>query len=97
MMLPRSLVEFLDYMKHHYGAGFNVVPTPLGYNCFGEYYTPSGQVISITIRLTKKSQKISVYDSMRRLLYANSCPVGDSLLKDMNLLRLFQRSVVYSG
>lgn len=92
MIDTRNLFEFVDYMRTHFKAGFNSIPTPNGMKVVGEYCTYAGQVMSVVIDVGRTRASLRIFDSARRLVYNTTSTTG-KFHSNPRLLSFLQRSM----
>lgn len=88
---PQDVYLFVNSMRQNYNAGFIEQPLQNGVRLTGEYYTHSGQLLTITFAVTYAKVETKIYDSARRLIF------NDSTTKNINhntrLIQFIQRSI----
>lgn len=72
MINPQDVYQFCEQMRFNYNAGFFQTPIHNGVKITGEYYTRSGQLLSMVITMYSNKVEIRVYDSAKRMIFTET-------------------------
>lgn len=64
-----EVYKFCDVLTNRFNIGFIEKPMYGGVRFIGEYYTRRGQIMTLTIDVTRIKVSIKIYDTMRRLVF----------------------------
>lgn len=92
MINPQHVFEYCNYLKLQYNAGFVQRPTHAGFKIIGEYYTHSGQLLSIEFSVFSDKVETRVYNASKRCIF-NAKTTSD-IRQFTRLDKFIQKSVV---
>jgi hypothetical protein len=88
----QQVYEFCSVLKSRYGAGFTQNPMHRGLKIVGEYYTHSGQLLSLVLTVYQNKVETKIYDSAKRLIFNDSATGNINM--NMRLIQFIQSSLV---
>lgn len=91
MINPQHVFNFCTDLRTRYGAGFIQNPMPNGFKVMGEYYTYSGQVLTIALTVSSEKVEIKIYDSSKRLIFSNLSK--ENINMNERVINFIQKSV----
>ena len=89
MVNLKEVSNFCTMVSHNFGARFNSTRTMRGVNVVGEFYTRTGQHITLMLDVDQNSIKTKVYNPQRRLIYNDSTK---SIMSNNALLGFLQKT-----
>lgn len=92
MVNMQHVYEFCNYMRANYGAGFTQHPTMRGVKITGQYYTCTGQVISIILTVYQNKIEVRLYDASKRMIYNDN--IKENITMNIRLNRFIQNTVM---
>lgn len=87
----REVSTFCNTVSNNFGAKFNTSRTMQGLNIIGEFYTRTGQHITLILDVTKNAVKTKVYNPQRRLIYNDSTK---NIMSNESLMVFLQKTFV---
>lgn len=69
MINMMDVYEFCTTLRRKYNIGLREVPFYKGKKFVGEYYTKSGQLLSIGIMAYPSKAEVKIYDAAKRLVF----------------------------
>lgn len=87
----REVSTFCTMVSNNFGARFNTKRTMAGLNIVGEYYSRTGQLITLTLDVTSAGVKSKVYNAQRRLIYNDTTK---NIMSNESLMVFLQKAYV---
>lgn len=87
----KEVSTFCTRVSNTFGARFATNRTLQGLNIKGEFYTRSGQFITLLLDVNNTSVKTKVYNQQRRLIYNDSCK---NIMSNESLMVFLQKTFV---
>lgn len=72
MVNIKEVSTFCNMVSTNFGARFNTQRTLKGLNVVGEFYTRTGQLVTLMLDVDQNAVKTKVYNPQRRLIYNDS-------------------------
>lgn len=92
MINMQHVYEFCNQLRMCYNAGFTQTPMYKGVKIVGEFYTHSGQLLSIVLTVYKNKIDVRIYDATKRLIFVDN--ITDNINMNSRLINFIQRSVM---
>lgn len=90
MINVMDVCEFCITLRRKYNIGLREVPFYKGKKFVGEYYTKSGQLLSISIIAYPSKSGVKIYDAAKRLVFNSQ--TTQSLCTNTRIISFIEQS-----